>query len=286
MSEQGVAPDDAKYLLLNQGNRERDRLDHQHRLVQEIVGPLLPSYVYLRKNDPVLDSATGTGAWALELAAQYGDEVYVTGIDINPSFFPPNPPQNVAFAVQSILALPPAWAGWFAGIHQRFLSGGLSMADWKVALKQMHRALKPKGWVRLEEFCATIWPAKASTQELPYSNQMLEYAAQFAQYKDVDLRAAESLPQLLKEAGFVEVSVKKDVLRLGPGEKYEEMRSNFKRLWTHIRDGMKGHPATMTDDEFESFLVNVDKEMMENEVGWDFYIITARKPGSEVVPKA
>jgi len=281
MSETEATPEreDVKYLLKDGDERERDRLDKQHKLVQDIVGRLLPGHLHVKRGYHVLDSATGTGAWALQLASQYNYEIYVTGIDINHRFFPPNPPQNVTFMVQSILALPPAWTEWFCGIHQRFLSGGLSVADWKTVIRQMHRALNPKGWVRLEEFCATLWPPNVSPTKLPYTHQLLKFAAECSKYRGVDLGSANKLPQLLQEAGFTDVVDKKDVLRLGPGEKYAEMRTNFMRIWLYVRDGMKDHPAAMTDEDFESMVANVTKEMEENDVGWDFHIITARKAG-------
>ncbi|EJT99807.1 S-adenosyl-L-methionine-dependent methyltransferase [Dacryopinax primogenitus] len=253
MSSHGT-DEETKYLLGNADTRESDRLDKQHRIIQDLVGPLLPEDLKLRKNYHVLDSGAGTGAWALELHSTLNPQTYVfiTGIDINSRFFPASPSPNVNFVVHSIMVLPPAWTERFRFIHQRFLSAALSFADWRIVFDQMHRALLPKGWVRVEEFSATLCPTNVSAQKLPYSHQLLDYAGKFA---------------------------KKAPLRMGPGDEYRGMRANFTNIWLYIRDSMKGHPGAMTDADFESLMANLSKELEENDVGWNLHIVTARKPG-------
>ncbi|KAL1665325.1 S-adenosyl-L-methionine-dependent methyltransferase, partial [Schizophyllum commune] len=101
-----------------------DAEEMQHDMIMSAIdGRLIIAPVDLLPGTKVLDSATGTGIWALQASAQY-PEVSFTGIDIESVNFP-TPPPNVEFLVHNITALPKEWSGSFDLVHQSLLIAAL-----------------------------------------------------------------------------------------------------------------------------------------------------------------
>ena len=48
-------------------------------------------------------------------------------------------------------ALPNEWNAFFDVVHQRYVANALRAADWKLALSEFHRVLKPGGALQLVE---------------------------------------------------------------------------------------------------------------------------------------
>lgn len=73
---------------------EKERLDEQHDILRSVLGGRNHLAPFDRGNPPrrVLDIATGTGTWAIEMGDEY-PEAQIVGTDlspIQPSYVPPN----------------------------------------------------------------------------------------------------------------------------------------------------------------------------------------------------
>ena len=133
------------------------------------------------------------------------------GIDIEGSRFPPpgpTRPRNIFFSIMSILSLPDTWSNRFDLIHQRLLVCGLRRTDWPIALAEIHRALRPGGWVQLGEYNSN-WGSG------PYALKQIAVYEAIAEHRGQNIHVNKELPELLKNAGFVDVRVERRSLPLG-----------------------------------------------------------------------
>ncbi|KAK0214046.1 S-adenosyl-L-methionine-dependent methyltransferase [Armillaria fumosa] len=132
---------------------EKQRLELQHALVRRALcdGKSVLAPIVLKPGDRVLDSGTGSGAWALSLVEDVPSSVFLTAIDIQSKIFPESFPPNFEFLLHSVTDLPRQWTDKFSLVNQRFLIGALTGPQWKVALQELHRVIVPGAWVQLVE---------------------------------------------------------------------------------------------------------------------------------------
>jgi len=119
----------APYMLPNDLT-ESDRLDAQHYLVRFVFKG---NYNVQLDHDAklrILDVATGTGVWALEMSHEFPKaEVY--GVDISPIFPAEIKPSNCHFQLCNILDGLPFPDNYFDFVYQRLLVYALSPAQRK-----------------------------------------------------------------------------------------------------------------------------------------------------------
>ncbi|KZV83794.1 S-adenosyl-L-methionine-dependent methyltransferase [Exidia glandulosa HHB12029] len=189
--------------LLPADSEEGRRLNAQYVAMQHSVGGkvILPP-VTLADGNAVLDCATGTGIWALELAAMVPPTVSITGVDISHHLFPNVPPSNVTFEQQSVLSLPVEWSGRFTLVHQSLLAFSLRTEEWQKNLQELYRVTKPGGWVQL---CDVSWPDMVPNDELPFSRYLRGIHYKLAEMRGLDVYCGRNLEQRTKDAGFQNV---------------------------------------------------------------------------------
>jgi SAM-dependent methyltransferase len=132
--------------------REQERLDMQHGIfLQTMNNRLLASPIDSEAGLDVLDLGTGTGIWAMDFADHH-PQATVLGTDlspIQPSFVPPNCKFEVDDFDQTW-----CFSQKFDLIHGRMLAG--SVADPPMLLQQAFDAIKPGGWVELQDFAFPV----------------------------------------------------------------------------------------------------------------------------------
>ncbi|RUS32068.1 S-adenosyl-L-methionine-dependent methyltransferase [Jimgerdemannia flammicorona] len=136
------------YVLPNDST-EVDRLIGQHYLVKEVFGSLFRAPVedLVKEGAIVLDVGC-------EMATQYPDSQFL-GLDISDYFPHDIKPANSTFAVCNVVkGLSEYEDNTFDYIFQRFMVPCYTKEDWNFVIKELHRILKPGGYLECWEMDA------------------------------------------------------------------------------------------------------------------------------------
>ncbi|KAF9070934.1 hypothetical protein BDP27DRAFT_1419459 [Rhodocollybia butyracea] len=240
---------------------ERERLNWQNRYCTKAIcdGQLIyiPN-VSLDSGDEILDSATGTGIWLLDVAHQANPNISLTNIDISQRLFPTQYPQNVTFAVHSVTNLLESWSNRFKVANQRLLSAALTHDQWGMA------------------------PQEATTSSGPMKHFMDALAAVFIN-KGLVLDLVESLDQRLKDAGFINIQKRSIALPRLDSQDLDSEFKGLKRLVTATVPVLK--PALLatgmfeSEDEVDALSKEIDQEWnTPSRFLWSWAVIYAQKP--------
>ncbi|KAI5117794.1 hypothetical protein M0805_002181 [Coniferiporia weirii] len=219
---QNIAESDDYALPRNTSEQLRLNSQHEYLLHTVSQGRLIddPSVtLQLGPGSRVLDSGTGTGVWALALAKEVSEGVEIDGADISSALFPPgvDHPSNVHFHVASATSLPKTWSDRFDLVHQRFLFFALTLSSWKTMLSEAFRVLKPGGSVQLMELLLDKLPKSDEADELKALDKSREFLSTFASKCGFMGDITQTLPSLMKEAGFVNIHAEERYAPLGEG---------------------------------------------------------------------
>ncbi|KIK61352.1 hypothetical protein GYMLUDRAFT_42936 [Collybiopsis luxurians FD-317 M1] len=264
---------------------ETARLNLQHQvIVQSFENRLSLVPVELKSGDRVLESAAGTGIWALEFFQEMkknGIILDVECIDISDRQFPAKYPSNIRFSVHSVTDLPAEWSARFAYVHQRMVLAAMNETRWRQTITEIFRVLASGGWVELVET-----EAKHCHFDAGPSSTKLQLI-QFGLYNDKGLRGDTGayLPPLLEEIGFVDVRCEVRHSPIGQsGEKHIGFSGDE---WGQVWRGLKrsiveagGYGFVKSSEEYEQL---VDESVAEWDTNPDkvyniYYTILGRKP--------
>ncbi|KAK2028819.1 S-adenosyl-L-methionine-dependent methyltransferase, partial [Colletotrichum zoysiae] len=261
---------DGKYVYPND-EKENDRLDLQHNiylLTLDYKLGLAPPNDDNSGVRRVLDIGTGTGLWAIEFGDSH-PEAEVLGVDLTPvqtQFVPP----NVRFMVDDVEE-PWLYSQPFDYVHIRGMTS--SIADWKNFLKQTYDGLVPGGYV--EVFEGNFRPGcddGTLTSEHAISKWIdhIEECGRIFGRPHIDIP---SLMPLLKEVGFVDVTVSTYKWPMGPWAKDAHYRELGSWCLENLMEGLEAFsmaPFTRalgwTKDEVNVFLIEVRKELRDRSI--------------------
>ncbi|KIK61450.1 hypothetical protein GYMLUDRAFT_243626 [Collybiopsis luxurians FD-317 M1] len=269
--------------LLPADEVETLRLNAQHRMaVKAFEGKLSLAPLNFKSGDRILESAAGTGIWALEFFEQNRNQgvlLDIECIDISDRQFPRNYPSNVHLSIHSVTELPIEWNGTFSYAHQRLLVSALNDTLWRKAISELFRVLTPGGWVELveiegEDLHYDIGPFSTKLQAI-FRNVYVNngHSGALAAY----------LPPLLKETGFVDVQLESRRLLVGKsgenGYRSDELGKFFSGLKRNVLNGA-GFGFVQTGEEYEEIVQGSVSEWDANsDKAWvAIYTILARKP--------
>ena len=204
-----------------------------------------------------LDADGKLATWLMDFVAEVPSTVKVHGMDIEGKRFPQSHPDNVSFSVGSVLSLPQDWTSKFDLVHQRLVMAALRREDWPVAIGEIHRVLKPGGWVQLGEY--GFWGFNIG----PWTDKLFRLYSLLYKQNGLVLRVHAEIPDMLREAGFTSVNTERRGYPWG-GAKGKEGRDclveHFRSVKAQImRFGGLG--LVKSDDEIEELILNMEKEV-------------------------
>ncbi|KAF9901999.1 hypothetical protein BX616_002075 [Lobosporangium transversale] len=261
--------DTAPYMLPNDLT-ESDRLDAQHYLVRFIL-----KGNYNVKIDPdapvkILDVATGTGVWALEMAHEF-PKAEIHGVDISPIFPTEIKPSNCHFQLCNILDGLPFPDNYFDFIYQRLLVYALTPAQRKQVNAELLRVLKPEGHLQLVESDGIVYNAGPEMEKI---NQLsLETSLRHG----VDPHEVQNMKAGLKQGGYTNVNSFNIALPVGDwggkvGALSRENMHGLATIW------LKGEVGKMNQEACDATLAIADKECEENQSYYKVWLVVGQKP--------
>ncbi|KAJ4475523.1 hypothetical protein J3R30DRAFT_3405800 [Lentinula aciculospora] len=283
----------SKQYPLPADSAETKRLNAQHRMIiNAFEGRHSIAPMSLVTGDRILESAAGSGIWALEFFDKNQSKDIILDmqcIDISSTQFPSTHPPGMHFSVNSIVDLPnPEWSDTFSYAHQRLLVTAMNDSLWRSAVSELYRVLKPGGWVELLEAEAqelTTWSVGPNSAKVAVLVKALLGA------NGVIGNLPVYLPQLLKEAGFVDVSCEERRLSVGgeacpDAHKIAHVKGYDSEMWRNLWLGVKGpmgesggFGVIKTAEEYEELLRAAEGEWRTSKEAYTiFYAILARKP--------
>ncbi|KAJ7219565.1 S-adenosyl-L-methionine-dependent methyltransferase [Mycena pura] len=244
---------------------------------------LLFAPVELREGDRVLETGTGPGLWILDLAKAVDPSISMVAVDIESRLFPTSSPENIEFRVESVLHLPAEWTNTFSLVHQRLLIFALTIPEWPVALREIYRVLRPGGWVQLTE--STPWregayPGRPCTEKLTLIYLCL------AKTRNLYFGCAYDMPQMLEDAGFVDIHSVSRFQRMGrwAGESGAVQKRNHIEIFRGMKTPVLqagGFGYVFSEAEYDALVDGLDQEWDEVPgTQKEMFMLWARKPSN------
>lgn len=273
-------PENSVYLL-PADTEEGRRLNLQHaNLVYAAGGKLLLAPIDLQDGDCVLDCATGTGIWLLDMLSRLSNGVTLTGVDMSSHLFPDASitPPNATFLQQSILDLPSDWTSTYALIHQRLLIAALRTEEWPTVISGYFRALRPGGWMQLCE----VYPAGCMSLG-PCTSRVRSLQRELMRLRGLDFECASHIEGRARDAGFV--NIEKALIKAPVGARAGKGAQNYTEACVGMFLAMKGPMlkagVVATEEEYVAAVAAMREE-------WDaiddahvpFYHVWAQRPVS------
>ncbi|KAL2264836.1 hypothetical protein VTJ83DRAFT_7346 [Remersonia thermophila] len=268
---------------------ENERMEQQYELLKLAMDGQIHLAPFSRSNPPrrVLDIATGTGTWAIEMGDQY-PEAEIVGTDLSP-IQPGYVPPNVRFFIEDSgddWDYPPT----FDFIHTRMTIGCWSDMRRQI-IQRAFDHLQPGGWLECQEMpvemaCddGSLEAARAAGH--PFVRWEDEFRA-VSRLADRQMQVGPELKDWMRDVGFVDV---KEVVFNIPinGWPRDSKVKYVGMMWQrNLLEGLSGFSYAMFSrflgksvEEIELALVDVRKSMFDRNLHayHKFYVVLGRKP--------
>jgi ubiquinone/menaquinone biosynthesis C-methylase UbiE len=190
--------------LLPKDDEEINRLDFQHFMLRSALGGLCAAPI--RYPHAILDVATGTGRWAIDMAKVF-PRATVTGLDIIAppaddasagTYAPGTRPANYTFQQGDIFAGLPFTSGSFDFVHMRLVYAATPVDKWQPLVEELVRVTKPGGYIELVEgfVLLDVGPATTAIQNA---------AIELSKRRNIDVTYGKNIGHLLKLCGILNV---------------------------------------------------------------------------------
>ncbi|KAH8661073.1 S-adenosyl-L-methionine-dependent methyltransferase [Ilyonectria robusta] len=271
---------EGRYLIPND-NEEQEREDMKHALVLHLCGGKL-HLAPLDHPQNILDVGTGTGIWAIDMGDEY-PSAEITGIDlspIQPSWVPP----NVKFIVDD------AETEWVDPpnsldcIHLRHMA--LTIKDMPRLLEQAYKALKPGGWIELQDFLYITHSDDGSKPDDYKYDEFVRLLREGFLKFGFDLHGQQKNEGMVKDAGFVNVDNKMYKAPIGTWPKNQGLKKAGLYNMAIILDFFSAVMAPFTrglgwsTEQVEVFLIDVRKSIHNTNIHayYTLHMVIGQKP--------
>ncbi|TID26881.1 S-adenosyl-L-methionine-dependent methyltransferase [Venturia nashicola] len=271
------------YLFPND-DREQDREDLKHAMFLKLFNKTL-HFSPVPEDANVLDLGTGTGIWCVDFADLHPLST-VLGIDLSPIQTVWVPP-NLKFMVDD------AEAEWlhprnsFDLIHTRHTIQ--AFRNWQQIFARAFEHLKPGAWMECQELDHV---PQCSDGTMKDDNPMLAYWLNVTaglKQLGIDFRQAPALADMMRAAGFVDVTERVFFTPIGPWPKNRALKEVGLYWRATIMEGVEAialgpmiRGLGWRKEEVEVFIAGVRKAYLETtkEVhAWmPFYVVYGQKP--------
>ncbi|OCK75620.1 S-adenosyl-L-methionine-dependent methyltransferase [Lepidopterella palustris CBS 459.81] len=264
-------------------DREQDREDLKHAMYLLLFNKTLNFAPLEDRSMNVIDLGTGTGIWAIDFSDMY-PSADVLGVDLSPiqtNWVPP----NLKFMVDDVES---EWLypnNHFDYIHTRHTVQ--AFRKWPVLFSRAMEKLKPGAWMECQEI--NHYPECEDGTMAPDNPMALYwgYVTQALNNLGVTFQIAPQLSQLMRDAGFVNVTERVFYTPIGPWPRNRALREVGLYWRAVLVEGLEAialGPLTRglgwRKEEIEVFLVSVRKAYLDRSTHafMPFHIVYGQKP--------
>ncbi|KAI1824983.1 S-adenosyl-L-methionine-dependent methyltransferase [Xylaria intraflava] len=236
--------------------KEQRRMELQHRMTRICLNGALTTTRIPLDVKQIVDLGTGTGLWALEMAARY-PQAEILGIDISRIQKTTAIPPNVKFAINNVEHPWPTPADSIDFLHIRGLSGGVR--DWPAVFKQAYEKLKPGGLFEWTEIAIQVFDFNGKFRDDVICPKFLSVWRDLSKRYDVDFNPWTNAPVWLVEAGFENIVQRNEILPLGDWAQDEKLRTRQVLMNEIAQKHMSNHCGLLftksgwTQEQFDEF---------------------------------
>ncbi|KAM7196473.1 Demethylmenaquinone methyltransferase [Rhypophila sp. PSN 637] len=250
---------------------EIERLDDQHEIMKLVMDGRNYLAPFSKEKPPknILDIATGTGTWAIEMGDEF-PEAKIVGTDLSP-IQPQYVPLNVRFFIED------STEEWdyperFDYIHTRVTLGCWSDMKTQI-IQKAYDNLEPGGWLECQELeCLPGCDDGTMTE----GHAWLDWAIKLCEASEVinrQLNMANQIKGWMEEVGFVDVQ--EMVFKIPTNGWPKDRRLKYLGLlWQrNVMTGLSGFTLDLfnrvlgkTMEEIEVDLINVRKSLFNRQV--------------------
>ncbi|KAI1380043.1 S-adenosyl-L-methionine-dependent methyltransferase [Hypoxylon crocopeplum] len=267
---------------------ERHRLEVQHKLYRHCLDGALTSTRLPLDTAQILDLGTGTGVWAIEMAARY-PQAQIMGVDVYPIQRRKGVPPNVKFEIDDVEN---PWRfpdNSLDFVHARSIAGGVR--DWPALIRQTYNKLKPGGLFEMTEIALNILDFDGKFAEADLCPEFLQLFRDLCDKVGMDFNPSPHVPDWLVEADFEKIIQRSEILPTGSWAQDEKMkaRQNLTNQITtehYVLDnhcGLLFQSCGWTKEEFDAIVPSFWQEIQAAKVRPYITAVftTARKPRRE-----
>jgi ubiquinone/menaquinone biosynthesis C-methylase UbiE len=264
--------------LLPKDVEDANRLDFQHFMLRAALGSLYAPP--LRSPKTILDVATGTGRWAIDMAHMFPRAV-VTGFDLIPppaddaegqAYDPGTRPANYTFVGGDFFEGLPFPSNHFDFVHQRLVYAGVPAGKWLPLIAELVRVTKPGGYVELVEGFILIDAGPATTT-------IQQACIELTKHRHIDITIGCTLGSMLIHAGIHDVQQRAVYIPIG--RKYgrigmlaeKDILSVFKGIGAQVVAN-----GIMEAEDFNRLYSHMSAEFAETGTVWPVYQAFGKKP--------
>ncbi|KAK4156279.1 hypothetical protein C8A00DRAFT_30874 [Chaetomidium leptoderma] len=264
---------------------ENDREEEQYEIAKMVMDGRLHLSPFSSAHPPrkVLDIATGTGSWAIEMGDKY-PEAEIIGTDlspIQPAFVPP----NVRFFVED------SSDDWDYPAEFDFIHTRVTIGCWSDMKRQIiQRAfdhLQPGGWLECQEIPAAIG-CDDGTMSPDYAwHRWATELDTVSRLADRQVNTGPHLASWMREVGFVDVHEMVFKIPMNGWPKETRLK-HVGMMWQRtLLEGLSGFSLSLfcrylgkTVEEIEMSLVDVRKCLFDRDVHayHRLHVVWGRKP--------